>query len=303
MKSLAALVVAPGLVLLAWGHHSPEEDAAKLTAEIEAKGATAKLLFERATKWRSIRKNDLALTDLQQALDLDQKFYLARREQAKLFLQNGDLKTALSSAEKALAIGGEALEKADAQMLLAEIHAASGAMKLAEADCAAAFAAMPEHKRVDWYLRRAQVQRTLGHLKQCTEGLREGYHKTFSIVLYSQWVDALLDTKQYAKALAESELQLPNLRFRSTWLLRRARALRGQEKAKEADADLREALAELNQRIVPGAPYPDFSLLAERAHVKFLLGDTKSAKVDYDEARQGGADQWMLWPLRGFVSR
>ncbi|HYV30346.1 MAG TPA: hypothetical protein VEO53_04455, partial [Candidatus Binatia bacterium] len=89
---------------------------------------------------------------------------------------------------------------------------------------------------------------------------------------------------------------LAETRWRSSWLIRRARVRLGCGEAAGGHADLLAAIGELNQRLLCGA-HPDPGLLAERGLAFALLGDTSLAKRDLSAARKLGADRSALRPL------
>ncbi len=287
-------------VLMASGavaHHDPATEAASLTAEIKQNGPEVKTLLERARLWRVLRKLDLAIADLTQAAELDPSSLPARQALAQAYYVDGQLKPAFATIEQALDLAEAADDRATLHMMRASIHLAWKDYEKAAADCGAAFKALPEHRRIEWYLRRAHVQRMAGRFLDCEKGLRAGHVATGSAVLYTQWVDALIDAKLYEEAGREVERQLPGLRFAASWKIRRARIFQAEDRDAEAETELKEALEELNGRIRPEAAYPDITLLVDRGLTHFLLGDRDAAKADYERAKKAGALGWMHWRL------
>ena len=281
----------------AHGHHDPVSEAAALTQEMRVKGATVEALCERARLWRTLRKLDLAINDLSQASELDPSSVSVNHQLAQAYYADGQLKPAFATLEKGLLIAKKDEDKAALFMMRASIYLLWKSYSKAVSDCHAAFEALPGHRRIEWYLRRAYAQRMAGSFQGCVQGLKEGHKATGSIVLYTQWVDALIDADQYDEALAEIAEQLPGLRFGASWRIRRARALQGLDRDEEARADLKFALEELNQRIVPEAEYPDITLLGDRGLAHLLVGNRKEARRDYERAKDAGAMAWMHWRL------
>lgn len=297
MKGAILLLVSLGLGSLVHAHHDPASEAALLTAEMNAKGATVELLCQRAQLWRTLRKSDLAIEDYLQATQLNPKISSTHLKLAQTYFAEDQLKPAFKSVETGLKLAEQNNEKASLLMLRASIYRAWKSFKKAAADADAAFEALPKHRRIDWYLQRAHAQRMAGLFKSCATGLREGFDSTGSAVLHAQWVDALIDAKAAAAALVETNKQLSKLRFSASWRIRHARALRELKRDDEAQTELEKALAELNQRIKPDADYPDITLLIDRGLAHLLLGNRKEARQDYDRAKAAGAMGWMHWRL------
>jgi hypothetical protein len=165
-------------------------------------------------------------------------------------------------------------------LLRAQIQAARARPREALADCDLA----DRKDDLDWYLTRSQAQAQLGKLEARAAGLKDGFERNGSIVLEIEWVEAMIDAGQYQAALERIDGRLNQLRLRSSWLLRRARALKGLKVDFQADAQA--ALTELNRRIRPESPEP--TLLLDRATAFALLGKSESAKKDLEAARKHG---------------
>ncbi len=278
-------------------HHDPSEDAVALTAKINEKGPDVELLLERAWAWRVLRKLDLAIQDLAAAAALDPESVEVKQRLAQAYYADGQLTPAFETLEAALERVQAPEVKASLLMMRASIYLVWRSHAKAADDCAAAFEAFPDHRQIEWYLRRAHAQRMADRLTACRKGLRAGFEATGSAVLYTQWVDALIDDGRFDEALKEVEKQLPGLRFAAAWKIRQARIVRGREREAEARKLLDEALEELNARIRPEAEYPDITLLADRGLAHHLLGNREAARADYERAKKAGAMGWMHWRL------
>jgi tetratricopeptide (TPR) repeat protein len=136
---------------------------------------------------------------------------------------------------------------------------------------------------VEWYLLRSQLQARLKLKKERISGLEQGIAETGGGVLEAEWVDALIDDKQHARAAEKIETELKNSRWHSSWLIRRARVYQATGKTEEAKSDLEEALTELSRRIHAAAPDP--SLLADRALKPGTPRQEEEARKDYEQAR------------------
>jgi tetratricopeptide (TPR) repeat protein len=115
--------------------------------------------------------------------------------------------------------------------------------------------------------------------------------------LTQEWVDALIDAGQGSEALPRIEENLGKSRWKSAWLIRRAKVRLAAGEANEAHEDLKLALDELNQRLTTSPT--EALLLAERATVYDLLDNRADARRDYRAARDHGlADEWVRERIR-----
>ena len=293
------------LLLFGWlalvdalAHHDPEIDANQLTETIQSEGATAALLCERALRWRTLRKLDLAIRDWKLALELDPASFEAAHELTKAYISEGKLKEAFATVNKRL--DGKLTDSGEqARLLMMRVLILTlwKSYEKAGDDCDQAFALLPEHGRIDWFLKRAHVQRMRGLFEACERGLKEAYAAIPSIVLYSEWIDSLIDAKQYETALKEIEAQLPGLRFSAPWQIRLARVLREVKRGDDAQMALSKAQEELDKRIKANGDQLDITLHLDRAKLRLLQGQRKGARLDYQKAKEAGADGWMLWRL------
>ena len=76
-------------------------------------------------------------------------------------------------------------------------------------------------------------------------------------------------------------------RIKSSWLIRRARALLALGNTAAAGDNLRSALEEIGKRLNPKSP--DVPLLMDKGTALELLGEKKEAIRAYEEARDKGA--------------
>jgi regulator of sirC expression with transglutaminase-like and TPR domain len=138
--------------------------------------------------------------------------------------------------------------------------------------------------------------------KERIAGLDEGIKSTGSGVLENERIDALIDDHQFEAALAKIEKELDESRWKSTWLIRRAKVRLGTEKKAEAKMDLEAAIAEIQTRINLNSPDP--SLLADRGTARELLGNREGARKDYEDARDKGVtEEWLLERIRALKEK
>ncbi len=261
-------------------HDSPEHEIEALTKKIAASGATAELLARRATEWRALGKYDEASRDLGNALLIKSNSVPLILEFASVELERGNVCAASGVIEYGLARAQEN-EKAPLQMMMAEVLERGGVHELALRECEQAMAGT--EPQLEWHLTRARLMSRLGRHAQAAAALKAAYEKTPNVVLEIEWIEAMIDAGQSSEALERVAKYTERGRWRSAWLIRRARAELGRNHKDAAQANLAAALAELEQRINPAKL--DATLLADRAMALLLRGDRDAAAKDMDRIR------------------
>ncbi|MBI3836860.1 MAG: hypothetical protein HY288_02850 [Planctomycetia bacterium] len=278
-------------------HDSPEHVIEHLTARMARQGRTAELLYRRACEYRALGKLSAAELDLAAALQLKVDYQTARLELSRVQLAEGKTAAALSTIDRAID-GTAATDRAPLWIVRSDIYLALKKTGDALADCQAACAQRP--LEVDWQLKRSGLQARLGRHDTRAAELKIAFEQTESGVLKIEWIEAMIDAGQMSAALEEIETELADCRFKSSWLLRRARARQGLGQSAAATDDLRAAIEELNRRIDPARP--DGSLLGDRGLAYALWGDWKSTAENLTQARAAGADAWMLQRLETLLA-
>jgi tetratricopeptide (TPR) repeat protein len=236
-----------------------------------------------------------AAKDLERALQLDPNSLTAQRELSRAYFALGKTNEALRVVTRALGQPSEGPDRASLLINRAEILKARKEHQKALDDTIRAIREHPSN--VEWYLIRSQLQDRLNLPKERIKGLEEGMKETGSGVLETEWIDALIDDGQHARALEKIEGELQSARLRSSWLIRRARVSLAIGKSLEAKSDLETAVEELNRRI--NATAADPALLADRALARDLLGKKEEARKDYEQARDKGlTDEWVRERIR-----
>ncbi len=261
-------------------HDSPEHEIEALNNKIAATGATAELLARRATEWRALGKYDQASQDLQKALLIKSNSIPLILEYASVEMERGGVCAATGVIEYGLTRAQET-EKAPLQMMMAEVLERTGVHDKALAECEKAMAGA--EPQLEWHLTRARLMCRLGRHAQAATTLQAAYEKTPNVVLEIEWIEAMIDAGQYGKALERLVKYTERGRWRSAWLIRRARAELGLNRPAAAQAGLTAALAELEHRINPAKL--DTTLLADRAMAHLLRGDRDAAAKDLDRIR------------------
>jgi len=286
-----AFMLPAGSVWPVSAHDSPEHVIEGLTARIQNDPRRPDLFWRRATEYRALGQSEAAVRDLKQALKLSPNHLAALTDLSRMQLAQGSRRAALRTIEYALALVEDDAQRAPLRMVRAEILSSSGQLEKALADCDRA---LPHASGVelDWYLTRSQIQTRLGRFREAAAGLHDGFERTGSGVLEVEWIDALIDGGFLGDAAGKIEPLLEESRWRSSWLIRRARVRLGQGDLSAAHADLLAAIAELNQRM--DGRQTNVALVADRSLAYALAGDPTLARRDLVTARKLGADLTML---------
>jgi tetratricopeptide (TPR) repeat protein len=256
-------------------HDSPEHVVEALTAEMASKGVTAELLYRRAVEYRTLSKFAEAEADLTAAVGRDENFLPAKFELANVLARQKQWDRALSLVEP--------LTHSGSLPLRAAALAARGNVRYAQRDWLAAVrdldAALRLEPNVDWFLLRAEVHRERNDAAARIAGLREALAKTESPVVLRNLCDALIDVggDSLAEAVQIVDKELAESRLRAAWLMRRARIRLLQKNRPAAEADLRDAIAELDLRL--NVLRPDPSLQIDRLVARYVL-ETPTASPD-----------------------
>lgn len=284
--SLLALLSFPALP-----HDSPEHVVEILTAKMEVVGRRPDLLWRRATEYRVLRQLDAAASDLKAAVKAQPDYLPALTDLSRIQLAQGKYRRARSTINRALDSVDSDAARAPLWMVRADIYAVRGDLDKALTDCDLALRNATGNE-LDWYLTRSQLQCRLGRFNEAVTGLQEGFALTGSAVLEVESIDAMIEAGRFTEALKQIEPALADSRWRSSWLLRRARVRLGMGEISAAHEDLLAALSEINGRLNPA--HHDYGLLADRGLAYALLGDVDLAQRDLKSARALGADDWTL---------
>lgn len=276
----AALIAAPP----ALAHESPGDVIHALSHRMEQEGPTARLLHARAWEYQALGQWEAAIADFEAALALQPRFVDAARGLAAAELERGDGVAAEAAARRAIRLQPNPAERAPAEALLARALAAQ--TRWPEATAAWGRALASAHPEVDWFLGESAALAAQGLHEARVRALDAARKRNPSVVLHRAWVRALVDGGDLETAANEIERGLGAARWRSTWLLLRARvhARRGDTAHQHADAA--RALEELGARIHPERP--DGWLVAEYGIGLALQGDAHGARACEKQARELG---------------
>ena len=291
MNLLPRVLCLAALVLTAQADPGHEVRIADLNQQITANPAQPELYFQRAMNYREVPQLDAARADLEKALSLQKDFLPADRELARLDELEGRRKEAIERLEKALAAAppAAAFNIPACCEVLADLYLKSDRNEDALA-AAQKGIALTQELNLELYLLRGEAQRRLGKHEDRVRDFAAAQVKLKSYLLRIAWIEALIDAGRPAEALPEINKEIEESRYKSSWLIRRARALLHDGKKTEAAADLTAALAEVELRIRP--ENPELSLLCDRALIHALQGKHAEARLELTDAKTRGAFPW-----------
>jgi tetratricopeptide (TPR) repeat protein len=257
----------------AGGHNDVSETIRALTSRL-AENPSARLYYQRATEFRALREKEHAIEDLRSALKLNPGFRAAK---ISLIRELGKSDEALAMATVYTTDHHNAGSGVEATYLLTRVLHLRGENETALILCKKIQDLSKNHEPgID--ILHAEVLLDLQRPAMASRVLKDAWKRTNSIVLRNNWIDTALTAGETREVLPVIEKELSSSRFRSSWLIRRARAALIHGDQEQADSDLRAALAELTPRIRPDRP--DLTLIADRGLAHALLGQTPKAKAD-----------------------
>jgi tetratricopeptide (TPR) repeat protein len=268
-------------------HHEPAVTIAQLTEQITRTPSLPELYYQRGVEYLAIEQPAQAKTDFQKAVELRSDYLPAKRYLAQIEFHGGDAATALAAIRAAIQVAPE-----EHQFLVPGCHQLEGEILLqlkkpAEALTALDAALKAPFPEIDTWRLRAEAQRQLGKVDECISDLHSAWEKTNAIILRNEWLEALIVSPRFLEAMPVIEKEIESGRFKSSWLIRRARVHLKENRATEAKSDLEAAVAELTSRLAV-AP-PPFLLLCDRGLAYALLGQFEAAAADLAQAKSLGA--------------
>lgn len=287
------------LAVAATAHDSPNVVIDKLSHRIEDRGPSPRLLTSRAFEYRVIGEFDAAIADFQAALEIDKDYAPALHGLAAAYFRNHDYAKAESVVRQGLAQSAAPTDRAPYYAVLAQCQSAQQDWSAALESWRAAL----ESKRpeVDWFIGEAQCLQRLGRLEERSEALANAKSRNSSAVLERLWLGALVDTGQFEEAGAVIQREMENTRWKSSWLLLKARLERNRGNDKDARAAASQALQEIRTR--QNHDNPDPYLVAEAAQAHALLGNHATARDLRDQAHNLGVPDLWLTETDSYLKR
>jgi tetratricopeptide (TPR) repeat protein len=282
------------LLLLLWAmpvraHHDAAVTIAELTEQISNSPKLPELYYQRGVEVLSTQQLPAARADFEQALKLRPDYLPAKRYLATITNLEGYPERALQLLQEAISKAPEehrfllpSCHQLEAELLvqLKQFSPALTAVKLALDTAVPAL----ETLRLQ-----AQILRELGQDEAALTSLKEAWLKTHAIILRNEWLDTLIDLGRNEEALPLIQQELESTRFRSSWLLRRARIFLQQKRTAEAKLDLQAAIDELTPRLA--ITPPPALLLCDRGLAYAMLGQIAPAEQDLADARRLGVSE------------
>ena len=118
-------------------------------------------------------------------------------------------------------------------------------------------------------------------------------------MLKAHWIDALIDASEFHTALPLINAELSDRRWKSSWLIKRARTLQGLGRNPEVSRDLHTALAEIQSRLDLARPDP--LLLADQGVIHALLKQPDKARKCLERLEQLNTPHWITAHLNALV--
>jgi len=273
----------------AGAHESPEHNVRELTHHLQTRQSPTHL-HQRAIAYRALGQLDKAAADLHSAITLAPDILPYHLELARIQLASNKPNQALKPANQALQLCQTPSQRANCHILRAEAYHRSQQAKPSLEACQLAFREIPRGE-IEWFLLRSENQLALGHHRQRISDLKTGYSLHHSAVLKAHWVDAMIDASRFQAALPIINGELSDRRWKSSWLIKRARCLRGLDRNPEAHSDLHTALNEIKSRL--NSSRPDPLLLADQGIIHALLSQPEQARSCLTQLKQINCPAWI----------
>lgn len=284
-------------ITIAYAHESAEHTLEHLNAELKIE-RTAPHLYQRALAYRSLGDLKKAKPDLLEAIKIAPQKLAYRMELGSLELAGRNSVGALNAATHAMPLAKTPEQKSQVHMLRAEAYHLSQQTKASLQACQLAFHERPKGE-IEWFLLRSENQRLLKQHTQRIADLETGMKLHPSAVLKTHWLDALIDAGKFQPALKVIDQEITDRRWKSDWLVKRARALYGLNKNTAAETDLYTALEEIQQRL--NTKRPDPLLVADQGTAHALLGNQAAAKSSLNQLRRHHAAPWITARLESLL--
>jgi len=261
---LITLVVSPQ----ACAHHSPSEVVEALTERIEASKPTAMLLVRRGDEYRAIAEPQLAVDDYQAALKLKPSSMPALHGLAHASFNQQHFDKAIKASQQGIAAAKNIDATGPFHAILARIYEQQEKWEQALTEWKHAIAvSQPD---INWFLGEARLLSKLNRHHDAYLSLEAALERNPSVVLRRAWIKSLIDSGQANQASQHIEAGLARARWKSSWLLLRARLELSQNQPEAAKRDAELTLKEIEKRWNPAAANP--FLTASRDQALAILG-------------------------------
>lgn len=284
MRSLLSALL---LCRAVWAHDEAGVHIEDLNERIAQLPEFPELYFQRGVEYLAMQDLEKARGDFLKALSLRADYLPATRSLAMVTFRLNDapkalqiLRDGIAQAPPAHAFLLPGCRQLEGEILLTQ-------NKPTEALQALDLATKSDFPDVDTWRLRAVAQRRLGKHAECISDLKNAWQKSHAIILRNEWIDASISLGHIEEVLSIVEKELAESKWRSSWLIRRARIHLKSNRPTEANADLTAAVEELNQRL--SSPTPPYVLLCDRGLAHALLNEKTLADSDLKRAKDLGA--------------
>ena len=271
-------------------HHSPSEVIEAITQRIAKGERTASVFVQRGDEHRAVGNLGAALVDYQSALHLQAGYYSALYGMAQAHLSQSHWVKAQAVAKRGLVLARNENEAAPFHVISAHIHEQNHCWEMALTAWQHSLAS--SRPKVDWFLGESRSLKRLKRIDDALQALETAMQKNPSTVLRRAWIEMLIHGDKIHEAEKQISAGLARARWKSSWLLLRARLHLAQKNSEAAQQDARTALSEISRRQSPGSVNP--FLAADRGLALLILGREEEAKADLELAHSLGVSHEKL---------
>ena len=280
-------------VFPAWGHRSPDRVVEALRERIKADGASLRLLTDWAYEHQSLGNWQAAVTAFRAAIELEPRSRFAILGCAKALLHTDAWPQADEMAQRGLALDENAASQAPFHALRARVF--SRQHRWLDALEAWRGSLRSPHPEIDWFLGEAECLARLTRHPERVEALARAMTRNPSIVLRRAWIRALVDAGEFEVAFREIDRGMTMARWKSSWLLLRARIHGENQRFEEQKVDAMAAWLELRNRVRSALSDP--YLVKDAAWALGYLGECDQALAYVEKARLLGVPEMDLLPI------
>ncbi len=253
----------------AHAHHSPSEVVEALTKRIEAGENTVAIFIRRGDEYRAIAKPESAVADYRSALKLSPAYLPALHGLAHASFQQHRFAKTLEVSQQGIAASDSADQAATFHALSARTYEQQLQWERALSAWKKSLAS--SRPNINWFLGESRALTKLDRLDAARLSLEAAMQRNPSIVLRRAWIQSLIDCGEAKEASLHIEAGLARSRWKSSWLLLRARLELSQNHTREAQRDAASALQEIDSRWKPNTANPWLS--SDRQQALAILSD------------------------------
>jgi tetratricopeptide (TPR) repeat protein len=259
-------------------HSGLDPEIEKITEQLIKDPDNVDLLIRRGQAYRSNGKF------LESLLDLERAWLRNRDNRPVLFHRAMTLSALGRDKEAEAALDSFLQDESDPKRVYAlgeraHIRARTGRLELAITDFTSA---IQLHPTIELYLKRGQLQESLGKLEAAAAGYHEGLATLGDAILLKKGlIRVQIAQQQYGEALALVNDEIARSSVKTPWYMQRADILAKMGRSEDSRRTYEQALSEANR--ILGKRSTAMQLVA-RAKVFHAMGRVEEAKRDLQEA-------------------